>query len=100
MLDHQGQISTPTTATVSYSLSYDAVDVMDNDYLALALKAQIQISMALIGMVRRPSKDLIVLAKRWGITPDKAQKTFQATTQRGIRTMLHPSLLRRFRTND
>ena len=48
MLDHQGQISIPTTATrgpvfistvVSYSLAYDAADVMDNDNLAIALEA-------------------------------------------------------------
>ena len=109
MLDHQGQISIPATAArgpvfvsavVSYSLAYDATDVMDNDNLATALEAQIQISIVLIGMVRKPSIDLIVLAKRWGITPEKAQKTIQATTQRGIRTMLHPLLSRRFRTND
>ena len=88
------------SAVVSYSLAYDATDVMDNDNLATALEAQIQISIVLIGMVRKPSIDLIVLAKRWGITPEKAQKTIQATTQRGIRTMLHPSLSRWFRTND
>ena len=51
-------------------------------------------------MVRIPSLELIVLAKRLSITPEKAQKTIQATTQRGIRTMLHPLLSRRFRTND
>ena len=42
MLDHQGQISIPTVAArepvfistvVSYSLAYDATDVMDNDDL-------------------------------------------------------------------
>ena len=104
MLDHQGQISIPTTAArgpvfvsavVSYSLAYDATDVMDNDNLATALEAQIQISIVLIGMVRKPSIDLIVLAKRWGITPEKAQKTIHATTQREISAML-----RWFRTND
>mgnify|MGYP006186246423 CR=1 FL=1 len=109
MLDHQGQISIPATvargpvfvsAVVSYSLAYDAADVMDNDNLATALSVQIQISLVLIGMVRKPSVEPIVLAKRWGITPEKAQKTIQATTQRGIRTMLHPLLSRRFRTND
>ena len=79
---------------VSYSLAYDATDDMDNDNLATALESQIQISIELISMVRKPSVELIVLAKRWGITPEKAQKTIQATTQRGIRTMFHPLLLR------
>ena len=64
MLDHQGQISIPDTMArgpvyvstiVSYSLAYDAADVMDNDNLVTALSAQIQISIALIGMVRKPS---------------------------------------------
>ena len=66
VLDHQGQISIPATgargpvfasAVVSYSLAYDTADVMDNDNLATALEAQIQINVALIGMVRKPSID-------------------------------------------
>ena len=108
MLDHQGQMTITTTtarglghisAVISYSLVYDAVDVVDNDNLATALLAKIQISIVLIGTVRKSSIELIVLAKQWGIAPEKAQKTIQATTQRGIRTMLHLSLLRAFRTN-
>ena len=73
---------------------------MDNDNLAAALSAQIQISTVLIGMVQKSSAEPIVFAKRWGITPEKAQKTIQATTQRRIWTMLHPLLSRRFRTNN
>ena len=72
MLNHQGQISIPAmvarepvfvSTVVSYSLAYDATDVMDNNNLASALEAQIQISIALIGMVRKPSIEPIVLAK-------------------------------------
>ncbi|MGL4350630.1 MAG: hypothetical protein ACRCT2_08740, partial [Plesiomonas shigelloides] len=40
------------------------------------------------------------LAKNWGISLERAEKTIKATTQRGVRTVLHPSLSRRFRTND
>ena len=109
MIDYLGLISIPATVArgpvfvstiVSYSLACDAADVMDNDNLATALKSQIQISIALIGMVRKPSIESIVLAKQWGITPEKARKTIQATTQRGIRNVLHPLLSRQFRTND
>ena len=109
MLDHWAQISIPATAgrgpvfvitVVSYSLAYDATDVMDNNNVVTALESQIQISAVLTGMVRKQSVEPIVLAKRWGITPEKAQKTIQATTQRGIRTMLYTSLSRRFRIND
>ena len=101
MLNHQAQInflSTSARAPVfvctvfSYSLAYDAADVMDNDNHATALKAQIQISTVLIGMVIKPSIDPIVLAKRWGITLEKAQIFIQVATQRDIRTMLYHSL--------
>ena len=79
---------------------YDVADVMDNENLGTGLSAQIQISVVLIGMVRKPSVKPIVFDKRWSITSEKAQKTIQATTLRGIMTMLHPPLLRPFRIND
>ena len=41
-----------------------------------------------------------VLAKNWGIGLPTARRTLEATTQRGYRTTLHPTLSRRFRTND
>ena len=90
MLDHQGHINIPATAArgtvfvnavVSYWLAHDATNVLDNDNLAIALESQIQISIALVGMVRKPSIEPIVLAKQWSTTPEKAQKTIQATTQ-------------------
>ena len=40
------------------------------------------------------------LVKKWGIGLDAAKRTLKKTTQRGVRTVLHPSLSRRFRTND
>ena len=80
-------------------MAYDATDVMNNDNLATALLAQIQISIALINMVRESSIETIVLAKQWNITHEKAQKTIQATTERRIGTMLHLLLSRQFRTN-
>ena len=88
------------STVVLYSLAYDATDVMDHDNLVTALEAQIHISIMLIRTVRKLSIDPIVLAKRWGIIPEKAQKTIQATNQREIRTVLHPSLLRESITNN
>jgi hypothetical protein len=44
--------------------------------------------------------DAATLARNWGIGLATAQKTLRVTTQRGVRTMVHPSLSRRFRTND
>jgi Reverse transcriptase (RNA-dependent DNA polymerase) len=40
------------------------------------------------------------LAKRWNIGLERANNTVKATTQRGVRSLLHPHLSRRFRTND
>ena len=40
------------------------------------------------------------LANNWKIGPEMAKKTLKVTTQRGIRTMLAPTLDRRFKTND
>ena len=40
------------------------------------------------------------LAKNWGIGLDAARRTVETTTQKGVRTILHPTLSRRFRTND
>ena len=99
MLDYQGRISIPATvsrgpvyvsAVILYSLAYNATDVIDNNYLATTFSAQVQISIVLIGTVRKPAIESIVLAKRWGMTNEKAQKPIQVTMQRGIMTMLHP----------
>ena len=48
----------------------------------------------------RGAVDHVTLANHWQISLDKAQNTVQHTTQRGVRTVLHPTLSRRFRTND
>ena len=44
--------------------------------------------------------DFKTLASRWGIDPHKAMNTVKRTTQRGVRSCLHPALSRRFPTND
>ena len=41
-----------------------------------------------------------MLARNWGIDRATARQTINTTTQRGICTFLHPTLSRRFRTND
>ena len=74
MSDHQVQISIPATAAsgpafistaILYSLAYDATDVMDDDNLATAFLAQIQINIVMIGTIRKPSVELIVLTKQY-----------------------------------
>jgi hypothetical protein len=44
--------------------------------------------------------DAATLAKNWGIGIEAAKRTRQVTTQRGIRRMIHPSLTKRYKTND
>ena len=48
----------------------------------------------------RQQFDPDILARNWGIDRRTAQRTVDVTTQRGVRTVLHPTLSRRFRTND
>ena len=40
------------------------------------------------------------LSARWGIGLEAARLTLECTTQRGLLTVLHPSLSRHFRKND
>ena len=49
---------------VSYSVAYNATEVMDNDNLATTPSAKIQIRIVLIGTVRKPPVEPIVLAKK------------------------------------
>ena len=50
--------------------------------------------------VRGKKVNSATLAKRWGIDPLKAATTVRTTTQRGVRSTLHPTLSRRYPTND
>ena len=81
-------------------LGYDAFDDMDDDNLATALSALIQVSIMLSSMSRELPVEPIVLAKWWGITLQKGQKTIQTITQNRILTMLHPLLSSWFIMNN
>ena len=48
----------------------------------------------------KPKLEPEVLAQRWGIGLEAAKNTLKHTTSRAVRTVLHPSLSRRWRTND
>ena len=69
--------------------------------LSSALRSRSQ-SRALASFSTSPQQriSLEALARRWGISIPQAQQTLKSTTQRGVRTVLHPTLSRRFRTND
>jgi hypothetical protein len=40
------------------------------------------------------------LANNWGIGIEASKRTRLVTTQRGIRRMIHPSLAKRYTTNE
>ena len=50
--------------------------------------------------IHKKQVDAPALAKPWNIDLVKAKKTVRMTTQRGVRTTLHPSLSKRYPTND
>ena len=50
--------------------------------------------------IRKPCIQATQLAKNWGIGLETATRTVKATRQRGLWTVLHNTLFRRFRTND
>ena len=113
MIDFRGQVMCRTSTargrmvinSLSVSLQVSAVDVTDDENFGLLLesKACVLSSISKVGVAKSKSSqqiDHMTLSKKWGISPEKAKQTIQRTTQRGIRTVLHPSLSRRFRTND
>ena len=69
MANHQGEIIPPVTMAMGpvfvsviilYSFACDAIDVMDDDNLVTSLTAQIQVSILLIGIVRKSSVESMV----------------------------------------
>jgi hypothetical protein len=51
-------------------------------------------------MTDKAGVDAATLAKNWGIGIEEAKRTHTVTTQRGIIRMIHPSLTKRYKTND
>ena len=70
----------------------------------MAPVAAVHISSGTVIAVKTGKRKCVVgprmLAKNWGIGLDAARRTVEATTQKGVRMILHPTLSRRFRTND
>ena len=85
------------------SYAYDAADVMDDDNFTTVLDSYVTTSplqAAKVSAMKVSRLDHLVLAKRWGISPQKTLNTIRQTTQHGVCTVLHPSVSRWFRTND
>jgi hypothetical protein len=89
-----------------HSLTVDAIDITHDSNYHQVLESNVVISSlgsSLTGYMRSRKTapiDSLTLAARWLISPERAKRTVQQTTQRGVRTCLNPTLLRRFPTND
>ena len=94
--------------SVNTSTTVDAADITADNNFAKVLQSHVNVSEVKnsttrygnIQSKRKKQVDSETLSKRFGISPAKARRTVRMTTQRGIRTTLHPSLARRYPTND
>jgi hypothetical protein len=107
------EVDTPTWKLSQVSMQYDTADVFDDDNFGTALDATVNVSLVKLedepghydiaqvrSTKRRGEVGHIALANRWGISLERAKVTLKVTTQRGVRNTLHPTLTRRFKTND
>ena len=86
---------TSAAPLVQISTTYNDGALLDD------LKSHVNVNVSgVTSSERRKAIDPVTLSKKWGIGLEVAKQTVKVTTQRGIRTVLHPSLSRRFRTND
>ena len=98
-LPARGQLS--VNSLILYA--YDSAYVMDNGNYATVLESfvsTLQLQVAQVNTEKVSGLDHLVLAKKWGIPPEKALNTIHHTTQHWICTVLHPSLSRWFRTSN
>jgi hypothetical protein len=75
--------------------------VLDNSTLLAELKHNFNIADMNVSSIHATmSVDAVTLAKNFGIGIEAAKRTRLVTTQRGVRKMIHPSLNKRYKTND
>jgi hypothetical protein len=81
----------------------DLSEVLDHGTLLAALddnNLSLNVSLVKYEMRDKGGIDAATLANNWGIGIEAAKRTHLVTTQRGIRRMVHPSLTKRYKTND
>jgi hypothetical protein len=81
----------------------DLSPVLDDGTLLAELddnNLNLNISLVKSEMRDKAGVDAATLAKNWGIGIEAAKRTRLVTTQRGIRRIIHPSLTKRYKTND
>ena len=88
--------SLPQSETPDFHLG----DAMQSLVLVDEDNDELQVISSITSSTKKPNIEATQLAKNWGISLDTARHTIEATTQRGLRTILHNTLSQRFQTND
>jgi hypothetical protein len=81
----------------------DLSAVLDDGTLLAELddnNLNLNITLVKYEMRDKAGMDAATLANHWGIGLEAAKRTRLVTNQRGIRRMIHPSLTKRYNTND
>ena len=88
--------SVPQSETPDFHLG----DAMQSLVIVDADNHEFQVISSITSSIWKPNIEATQLAKNWGIGLETAKRTIEATTQRGLRTILHNTLSPRFCTND
>ena len=115
-VDQVAQVSSRACAQETYELQmnvaqvtlYDVSNTLDDKSFLEDMVSQVKVphprKIGVSGLgadvKKQGTVDAEKLSKNWSIGLDTAHRTLKVTTQRGVRTVLHPTLSRRFRTND
>jgi hypothetical protein len=83
----------------------DLSTVLDNNTLLAEMKHNVNIADVNVSSIHATMRDkggvdATTLAKSFGIGIEAAKRTRLVTTQRGVRNTIHPSLNKRYKTND
>ena len=97
MVDHEGSIVRRNVARMSRTIMPVTLDVYYDDGFHDALN---EIFWMGATTARRSILSPEKLSKVWNIGLDDAKRAYQATTQRGLKSVLYPDISRRYRTND
>jgi hypothetical protein len=87
----------------TYAKLQDLSSVLDDKTLLAELDditTNLNISLVKYKMRDKAGVDAATLAQNWGIGIEAAKRTRLVTTKRWIRRMIHPSLTKRYNTND
>ena len=99
MHDTENIIATGRRYINLVSTSVQGVDFTSDDHFHDVLRAHVNISWVQVKNGHRAINNEL-LAEKWLVSTDVAKRTLERTTQRGVRTISHPSMACRFRTND